>query len=137
MHPNTIQRVQASWARVQPMADAAGALFYRNLFAADPALQPLFRGDMAVQARRLVQMIDVAVRGLGDLPVLLPALRALGQRHEGYGVQARHYDTVGAALLATLAQGLGEDFTPEDRDAWAEVYGALAAAMQAQPVELA
>ena len=87
--------------------------------------------------RRLVQMIDVAVRGLGDLPVLLPALRALGQRHEGYGVQPRHYDTVGAALLATLAQGLGEDFTPEDRDAWAEVYGALAAAMQAQPVELA
>lgn len=133
MSPETIRQVQASWARLRPLADTAGVLFYRNLFDADPALRPLFRGDMAAQARKLMQMVDVAVGRLDEVDTLLPTLRQLGARHQGYGVQARHYDTVGAALLLTLGQGLGDEvFTPALRAAWAEVYGALAGAMQAQ-----
>lgn len=136
MSPETIRQVQASWARLRPMTDDAGALFYRNLFEADPALRPMFRGDMTAQARKLMQMIDVAVGRLDDVAALLPALHQLGDRHRGYGVQPRHYDTVGAALLLTLGQGLGSEvFTPALRAAWAEVYGALAGAMQAPAVE--
>lgn len=135
MNTDTVQRVRDSWTRVHPIADEAGRLFYRNLFAADPSLRPMFRGDIDAQARKLVQMIDAAVSRLDDLPALLPVLRQLGDRHQGYGVQPSHYGTVGAALLLTLEQGLGtEVFTPELRAAWAEVYGALAAAMQPAPV---
>ena len=36
---------------------------------------------------------------------------------------------VGAALLDTLAKGLGDEFTPEVRDAWATAYGVLSGAM--------
>ena len=49
--------------------------------------------------------------------------------HVGYGVREEHYATVGAALLWTLEQGLGEGFTPETRDAWAAAYGLLSSAM--------
>jgi hemoglobin-like flavoprotein len=42
-----------------------------------------------------------------------------------------HYDTVGAALLWTLEQGLGSSFTPEVRAAWASAYGLVAGAMKA------
>ena len=41
-----------------------------------------------------------------------------------------HYDTVGGALLHTLATGLGDDFTPEVKGAWTEVYGVLATTMK-------
>lgn len=34
------------------------------------------------------------------------------------------------ALLWTLGQGLGEEFTPEVKEAWGTVYGVLAATMQ-------
>ena len=50
-------------------------------------------------------------------------MQALGRRHAGYGVRPEHYDTVGAALLWTLEQGLGDAFTDDVRAAWAEAYG--------------
>ena len=40
-----------------------------------------------------------------------------------------HYEPVGAALLWTLGQGLGDGFTPDVEDAWTITYTALAAAM--------
>jgi len=130
MNPLTIQAVQHSWAQVKPIEVQAAALFYRELFSRDPALQPLFKGDMAAQGHKLMQMIGAAVAKLHDLPTLLPVLQALGRRHQGYGVIDRHYATVGAALLATLALGLGPQFTPEVEAAWTEVYLLLANVMQ-------
>jgi hemoglobin-like flavoprotein len=78
-----------------------------------------------------MQMIGLAVDSLDRLDALAPTLASLGRRHAGYGVQDRHYDTVGAALLWTLEQGLGADFTPEVRQAWAGAYALLARTMQA------
>jgi hemoglobin-like flavoprotein len=51
-------------------------------------------------------------------------------RHAGYGVKDEHYDTVAEALLWTLEQGLGSDFTTEARDAWVAVYTVLASTMK-------
>ena len=111
------------------IAPQAAALFYKNLFEADPSLKPLFKGSMEEQGKRLMQMIGAAVGKLDDLPTLIPILQSLGRRHVDYGVVPRHYDTVGAALLLTLHQGLGEAFTPAVRAAWAEVYGVMAKVM--------
>jgi hemoglobin-like flavoprotein len=77
-----------------------------------------------------MQMIALAVGKLGQPEVLIPVLQGLGRRHAGYGVRDHHYDTVGAALLKTLRQGLGVAFTPEVEDAWVEVYGVLAGVMK-------
>jgi hemoglobin-like flavoprotein len=54
----------------------------------------------------------------------------LGERHVQYGVQPHHYDIVGAALLWTLAQGLGKHFTSEVEEAWTAAYTLLANTMQ-------
>ena len=122
--------VQQTFAEVAPIADVAARLFYARLFELDPSLEALFTGDMDEQGRKLMQMLTVAVRGLDHLDELVPAVRALGRRHVGYGVRDEHYATVGAALLWTLEHGLDESFTPEVRDAWAAVYGVLADTMQ-------
>ena len=129
MTPHTVTLVQTSWAQVLPIAPQAATLFYANLFKLDPTLQPLFKGDMATQGQRLMQMIGVAVRQLHDVATLLPVLQGLGRRHAGYGVQQGHYATVGAALLQTLAQGLGARFSTDIEAAWAEVYGVIAGVM--------
>jgi len=129
MKPQTIQLVQDSWNEVLPMAPKAAELFYKNLFAADPSLQRLFKGDMAQQGKKLMQMIGAAVGKLNDLNTLVPLLQTLGKRHARYGVKDAHYATVGAALLLTLNQGLGNAFTPAVKAAWTEVYGAMAHVM--------
>ena len=130
MTPDAQRLVRESFAQVTPSAPAAAALFDDRRFVLDPALRPLFKGDMAEQGRKLMSMIGVAVANLGKLDVIVPAVRDLGRRHAGYGVQQAHYDTVATALVWTLEQGLGDDFTPATRQAWVEAYTILAGTMQ-------
>ncbi len=129
MNPAEIALVKDSFRKVVPIADQAAALFYARLFELDPSLRRLFRGDMTEQGRKLMAMIAAAVAALEKLDTLVPAVRALGARHGGYGVTEDHYATVGAALLWTLEKGLGPEFTPEVRAAWVSVYSLLANTM--------
>lgn len=126
----TVELVQASWARVVPIADTAATLFYGRLFELDPGLRPLFKGDLGAQKMKLMQTLGVAVDGLSNTAKLVPVLRSLGARHVGYRVADRHYEVVGEALLWTLRQGLGEGFTPEVEAAWVEIYGLVASVMK-------
>jgi hemoglobin-like flavoprotein len=130
MTPEQRTLVQTTFAKVAPIAEPAAALFYQRLFELDPSLKPLFKSDMAEQGKKLMQMIGVAVAGLDRPAELLPAVRLLGARHAGYGVKDEHYDTVAAALVWTLEQGLGADFTPEVKNAWVTVYGLLSVTMK-------
>jgi hemoglobin-like flavoprotein len=63
------------------------------------------------------------VKSLDRIETMLDDLRALARRHDRYGVREEHYASVDAALLWTLEQGLGLDFTPDVRKAWATAYG--------------
>jgi hemoglobin-like flavoprotein len=130
MTPKQIKLVQTTWAQVVPIEGHAAAIFYNRLFTTDPKLQALFKGDMGEQKRKLMTMIGIAVTGLTRLDALVPAVRDLGRRHAEYGVQGRDYETVGSALLWTLAQGLGRDFTPEVKEAWTAAYSIIATTMQ-------
>lgn len=125
-----IELVQSTFAIIAPIADDAAALFYRRLFEIDPSLQPMFKGDMTEQRRKLMQMLTAAVKGLPRLDRLVPVVEDLGRRHAGYGVSEAHYDTVGAALLWTLEKGLGSAFTPDVKEAWTTVYSVLASTMK-------
>jgi len=130
MTPEKIALVRGSWQQVLPIKDTAAELFYGQLFRLDPSLHALFRGDMAEQGRKLMTMINMVVNSLDNLTPLLGAVEDLGRRHVGYGVTAAHYDTVGSALLWTLGQGLGDDFTPPVQAAWTEAYTILASTMK-------
>jgi hemoglobin-like flavoprotein len=121
--------VQESFTRVLPIAALAADIFYGRLFQLAPALRPLFSADLEDQGHKLMKMLAYCVGALDDLPVLIPALQDLGRRHGTYGVAEAHYDTVGEALLWTLARGLGDAFTPEVQEAWTELYRVMAATM--------
>jgi hemoglobin-like flavoprotein len=129
MKDEQINHIEASYRLVVPIAEPAAAIFYRRLFELDPSLRPLFPADLTLQGRKLMQAIGFVVANLKVPDRLLPAVSALGERHGGYGVQPDHYQTVGKALLLTLADGLGDAFTQEVREAWAAAYGLLAQVM--------
>lgn len=135
MTPEQAQLVRSSFAKVAPIKDQAVALFYRRLFELDSSLKPLFRGDMTAQGAKLMAALGVVVGSLDQLARILPVVRELGRRHAAYGVRPDHYATVGEALIWTLEQGLGAEFTRETRRAWTDVYGRLAWAMIAAAEE--
>jgi hemoglobin-like flavoprotein len=126
--------VKASFERLIPIADTAAALFYARLFELDPELSLIFKSNMVEQGRKLIQMIAMLVTGLGRFSELLPELEALGVLHVWYGVRERDYETVGNALVWAIQELLGDDFTEEIKEAWAEVYGQLANAMQSATI---
>jgi hemoglobin-like flavoprotein len=130
MTPEQKVMVQNSFQKVVPIADTAAELFYNRLFELDPALKPLFKGDIKEQGRKLMKMIGMAVTGLDELSTLIPVVQGLGKRHITYGVKDEDYNTVGEALLWTLEKGLGDDFTPEVKQAWTDVYVVLASVMK-------
>lgn len=142
MTPQQISLVRRTWKSIEPHAEAATANFYARLFELDPALRAFFGGDLRAQRRKLAVTISMAVASLDRLEKLVPTLRELGRRHASYGVENRHYATVGTALLDTLADGLGDAFTPAAKEAWTATYTALANAMksgaaEARPLALA
>ena len=131
MTPDQTRRVQQSFARLVPSAEAVAEMFYRELFALDPGLRRLFKGDLAQQGQKLTSLLGTAIGNLDRLEVIAPAVRDLGRRHADYGVAGADYETVAHALIGTLEQGLGTDFTPALREAWTRCYRVLAHEMQA------
>jgi hemoglobin-like flavoprotein len=129
------QLIRASFERVLPIEEAAAALFYERLFALDPRLTTLFKGGIDAQCRKLM----VALRTVADhshcLGRLVPALRELGRRYDNHGATDRDYDTVAAALIWTLEQELGANFTAETREARTTWCGILANEMKAAAYE--
>ena len=131
MTADEIALVRDSFAKVVPIAETAAGLFYGRLFETTPEVKPLFRGDMTEQGRKLMVTLAVVVKGLDNLPAIVPVAEALARRHVDYGVLPEHYASVGVALLWTLGQGLGEAFTPEVEAAWTQAYTTLSGVMVA------
>lgn len=130
MDDNTIKLVQDSFAAVEPIASEAAEMFYADLFATAPEVRPLFGERMDEQGMKLMATLGIVVKGLKDLDKVVPIAQAMAVRHVGYGVEAAHYDAVGASLIRTLEQGLGSQFTPEVKKAWIATYAVLADVMK-------
>jgi len=125
------QLVAESWKALAPNGPEVGALFYRKLFEIAPDLRPLFaQVTMEDQIQKLVTMLDLVIHWLDVPERLVPVLKTLGERHTKYGVQDDHYGKVGAALISTLEERLGDKFTPELRSAWTEAFVLISSLMR-------
>ncbi len=136
MTPKQVQLVQNSFSLVQPIADTAATIFYDRLFELDPSLRPMFKGDMKHQRQKLMAALTLVVKGLHDINSIVRTVQHLSRTHAGYGVQDSHYETVGAALIWTLEQGLGDAFTSDVENAWIAAYTILATTMKAAAAEV-
>ncbi len=125
-----IKLIRDSWQRVLPIKEQAAELFYGRLFELDPTVKPLFKGRLDFQGDKLMMTLNVVVNSLENLNEIESMLQAMGKRHIIYGVEAAHYETVGAALLWVLKQGLGEYFTEDVEEAWTIAYGLIATTMK-------
>lgn len=70
-------------------------------------------------------MLHHIISNLGRREMIARDIQKLGQRHNGYGAQPEHYAVVGECLLLTMAEGMGEDWTPDLRTAWQEMLNWL------------
>lgn len=123
MTPKQIALVQQSFRIIDTKTEQIGDAFYTHLFTLNPNLRQLFDTDMAGMKRKFLELLSTLIGDLEMSQRMQPAIVQLGQRHVDYGVHAEDYRTGGEALLAALAEVLGDQWTVEMADAWRSVYG--------------
>ncbi|QCI64902.1 globin domain-containing protein [Phreatobacter stygius] len=129
MTPKQVALIRRQFGTVAARKDEFAAAFYEALFHSDPTLRPMFPADMRPQRAKLVVALAHVILSLDDLSAVLEDVRALGLKHVGYGVVPDHYNAVGEALLAALAEMLGDAFDDASQAAWALAYGTIADVM--------
>src|SRR6266699_6202365 len=125
-----IELLESSFQAIAPQGETFVTAFYERLFTSFPQTRAFFKStDMKEQRKKLLGALALVIQNLRKPEVLTSALQGLGQRHVAYGVRPEHYPIVGAVLLETFADVLGERWTPAYHDAWADAYEAICAIM--------
>jgi hemoglobin-like flavoprotein len=144
----TINNVIESWEamkRTKNYEHVAGSMLFRRLFDKCPQAKILFGFPIDINvdspellnskrflahAAYLLEMIDTALDMLGpDIELLTEIMHDLGIKHIRYGVKPEMFPVMGEALISTLQDTLGADFTESMKDSWRETYDALSADM--------
>jgi hemoglobin-like flavoprotein len=126
-----VNALETSFDLVAPRGDELMDEFYARLFAAAPAVRPLFPDDMRRQKSMLLGALVLLRKSLRDLDAIVPKLLDLGARHVAYGAKPEHYPVVGSALIAAMATVAGEGWTAEYEAAWSDAFDAVAMTMLA------
>ena len=124
-----LQALETSFDLVAPRGDELMDEFYSRLFAAAPAVRPLFPADMKKQKTMLLAALVLLRKSLRNLEGIVPTLRTLGARHVAYGAKPEHYPVVGATLIASMAAVAGDEWRPEYEQAWSAAFEVVAATM--------
>ena len=121
--------LETSFDLVAPRGDELMDEFYGRLFAAAPAVRPLFPDDMQRQKTMLLGALVLLRKSLRNLDAIVPKLRELGARHVAYGARPEHYPVVGSVLIASMATIAGDAWKWEYESAWASAFEIVAATM--------
>lgn len=125
-----LDALETSFDLVAPRGDELMDVFYARLFAAAPAVRPLFPAtDMQRQKTMLLATLVLLRKSLRNLEAIVPKLRDLGARHVAYGAEPEHYPVVGEILIASMAEIAGSAWTPGYEQAWSGAFGIVASAM--------
>ena len=132
-----LEALETSFDLIAPRGDELMDAFYARLFAAAPAVRPLFPQDMKRQKTMLLAALVLLRKSLRDLDGIVPTLRSLGARHVAYGAEPEHYPVVGETLIASMAAVAGEAWLPEYETAWSAAFDVVASTMIAGAAEAA
>jgi hemoglobin-like flavoprotein len=106
---------------IKPNAEDVAGRFYAHMFSVYPQVRPLFaKTDFAQQRKKLMASIAAVVTLVDQPDKLLPVLDKMGTSHNTYGVEPQQYAYVSASMLTTFADELGEAWTPEVAETWAQ-----------------
>ena len=125
-----LEALETSFDLIATRGDELMDVFYARLFAAAPAVKPLFAAtDLQRQKTMLLGALVLLRKSLRDLDAIVPKLRDLGARHVAYGAERDPYPVVGEVLIASMAEIAGLAWTAEYERAWGEAFGIVAGAM--------
>lgn len=129
LSPRTIEIVKATVPVLEQHGEALTRHFYTRMFTRNPEVAPFFNPShqaAGTQQRALAAAICAYAANIDNLEVLRGAVEIIAQKHASLRILPEHYPVVGANLLGSIQEVLGEGATDEVLAAWEEAYGVLA-----------
>jgi hemoglobin-like flavoprotein len=123
--PRQIDLIRRSFDAMWPVRAKLAALFYARFFELAPDAAPLFPREMERQHLKLMDMIAAIVGSIENRELFRSILVHTGRDHARFGAKPEHFAAFGTALIAGLEQQFGAAFTPEHKEAWTKLYGAV------------
>lgn len=124
-----LDMVCSSLERLQTDFSGHPQYFYQSLFRHAPELREMFREDLEGQGMKFMTTLSVIVSRLNDDAGSAEQYLGLGKLHATLGIERAHFVPMGEALMDTLREGLGDDFTPELEAAWRKAYDHVSSTM--------
>lgn len=125
----TIDIVKSTAPILDQHAETLTRHFYKRMFSHNPEVAPFFNPahqHSGSQQKALAGAICAYAANIDNLSVLGGAVELIAQKHASLMIKPEHYPIVGANLLASIREVLGEGATDDVINAWAEAYGFLA-----------
>lgn len=127
-----INLIITSWAKISAAQDRAAEMFYNRLNEMDPRVGQLFLSKFKSKADMFMKPLGIMVASLSNFTTFYPMIQMLGDRHVSYGAMSKDYEVFRDALMWTIGQILGPDYTSEVREAWLHAYASMANVMGKQ-----
>lgn len=116
-----IALVEKSFEQINKHESDFVSEFYAKLFDTYPQIKPFFFNiDTSAQGAKLYASLALLVQNLRQPDALKQVLHPLGKKHIGYGATPERYLMVEQVLIDSLKTLLGDDWTPQLHQAWAD-----------------
>jgi hemoglobin-like flavoprotein len=129
MTPEQVDLITRSFDAIWPVRRKLSRLFYSRFFELAPDAKRLFPSDMDRQHIKLMDTIAAIVGALDQRALFQSIITSTGHRHARFGVNQSHFVAFGDAMIWSLEQQFGPEFTPELRAAWIALYDAVQSEM--------
>lgn len=124
-----ISMIQTSFDRLRENVERQSRYFYEALFRHAPQFRAMFREDIGGQGMKFMSTLGIIIDNLHAPEAILDEYVELGRSHARLGVKAADFKPMEEALMDTLRNELGEEFTPELERAWRTAYEEFSALM--------
>jgi len=124
-----IELVTSTFHEFSLVGNSGAIRFYERLFETAPHLSKLFDNDVERQAKMFLQALSVIVNSLSSTERAARVLKRLGDIHHSYGVEPDHYTLLGTALIETIRESLGDNFSDEANEAWTAAFRLISSVM--------
>ena len=129
MNSNQKELIKATVPILRSSGEDLTNYFYARMFKHHPELRNMFNMGNQANGRQksaLANAVLAYAENIDDPSVLIGVLKGIGTKHRSLNVQPEQYKIVGAHLIASIGEVVGEAATPEILEAWTVAFYQLA-----------
>lgn len=129
MNADQLDSIRETFRTLAPRGPELFERFVKRVRAASPTLGKLFPDEPRDHAQPYIAPCGMVVKNLHRLSAIEYLLLETGVRNQMLGMEPRDYGIIRDALLETLREGMGDEWTHDLHDEWMEAIQVVTSLM--------